>query len=104
MEWLNVGSTLIAIAIMHEHLLQTSLCFGNNSKSRFFARTDHGSRHPFRFPNRGTGAPVQQDKPFPVEIGADVRIVGQVQENVLVPSMIILPSGSAIQRQTLDGG
>lgn len=48
--------------------------------------------------------PVQQDKPFPVEIGADVRIVGQVQENVLVPSMIILPSGSAIQRQTLDGG
>jgi hypothetical protein len=48
--------------------------------------------------------PVQQDKPFPAEIGADIRIVGQVRENVLVPSMIILPSGSAIQRQTLDSG
>src|SRR5258708_24129111 len=48
--------------------------------------------------------PFQQDKPFPVEIGADIRIVGHVRENVLVPSMIILPSGSAIQRQTLDSG
>ena len=48
--------------------------------------------------------PFQPDKPFPAEMGAEVRIVGQAQGNILVPSMIILPSGAAIQRQPLDRG
>lgn len=48
--------------------------------------------------------PIEPEKPFPAELNAEVRIVGDTRGNVLVPSVIILPSGVAIRRQVPDLG
>jgi hypothetical protein len=48
--------------------------------------------------------PLQQDSPFPAGIGTDIRIMGRARGNVLVPSVIMLPSGAALNRQASDSG
>jgi hypothetical protein len=48
--------------------------------------------------------PVQPDRPFPADVGSEVRIFGQSRGNVIVPGRIVLPSGATVQRQARDVG
>jgi hypothetical protein len=47
---------------------------------------------------------IEPGKPFPADVGSDIRIEGRSRGNVLVPSRITLPSGSTVQRAAEGAG